>query len=318
MPYLDSKIETNKHKKTCVNPVGKRLYIRDYDDNGKQRFVPWGLTCTSCGVVIKEENYQPNLTPKELELVEDEKKLEAVGYSKTGSAEDLLKWKQAEKALNKLKRLQRKGQPPITAKEKGLRTVIENFGKFYQLSSYQSLDPISERIKTVWDEKLVEQFLNLNNPTRPTLKELEGVSGSRQDSYSSDFKLSVRGGYRGVRRHWGRVEDPDNPGYAKRDSTAYMELLISEAESRKKLMRAVIRERGVEPIDSSPDHIPFHNPDDVKLGKVLLKAGRLLEEAGTVPRHKICARLVKELSDKVKVDKTEIERLCPPEWRHKI
>lgn len=313
MPYLDSKIETNKHKKACVNPVGKRLYIRDYDDKGKQRFVPWGLTCTNCGIVIKEENYQRSLTPKELKLVEVHKKIEASGFSKTNT-EDLLERKQRRKTLNKLKRLQRKGQPPITPKENGLRTRISNIGKFYQLSSYQSLDSKSKRIKTVWDEKLVDQFLNLN--PRPTLKELEYVSGSRQDSYFSDFKLSVIGGFGAGRRRWGWIQDPDNPGYAKYDPTAYMELLISEAERRKELMRAAIRERGgVEPIDSSPDHIPWHNPDDVKLSKAILEVGRLLEEAGTVPLHKICARLVKDLSDEVMVKKSDIERLCPPEWK---
>ena len=55
MPYLDSKIERNKHTKACNNPVGKRLYIRDYNDKGKTCFVSCGLICTTCGVVIKRK-----------------------------------------------------------------------------------------------------------------------------------------------------------------------------------------------------------------------------------------------------------------------
>ena len=84
MPYLDNKVE--KHKPKCANPVGKRLYIRDYDEEGKQRFVPWGLTCTTCGVIVKEK-FKPNLTPKEFEAREIERKrnmkLEGTKYAKT-------------------------------------------------------------------------------------------------------------------------------------------------------------------------------------------------------------------------------------------
>ena len=207
-------------------------------------------------------------------------------------------------------------------------------GKFYQSSSYQFHpdSPEHERMETFWDERLVEQFLSLNNP-RPTIIELENVSGSRQDSvcskfmielenvsrskrsYFPNFKLTVRGGYRGMRRHWGYIENPDKPGWSKWDPTAYAELLISEAQSRKELMRTAIKQRGIEPIDSSPNHIPWHNPDDIRLGKGILKLGRLLEEGETITRRKICARLVKELSSKV--DKSEIERLCPAEWKPK-
>jgi len=59
MPYLNSKIE--KHNDGCKNPVAKRIYVRDYDDKGKQRFVSYGLTCPSCNIIIKEE-YQRNPT----------------------------------------------------------------------------------------------------------------------------------------------------------------------------------------------------------------------------------------------------------------
>lgn len=200
----------------------------------------------------------------------------------------------------------------ITPREVGLHKRIRNVGKFYQIASLQWPD-ISKPIGTVWDEQLVEQFLNLY--PRPTRKELEDVLSSKQDSYSSEFKLTILGAYGGSRTRWGNIEDPDRPGYAKRDIQAYTDLLVSEGEKRKELMRQAIRGRGLEPIDSSPDHVPWHNPDDAKLASGILKLGKQLEEAGTVPKHKICAKLVKGLSDGIRIDKSDVERLCPSQWK---
>lgn len=303
MPYLDSKIDTDKHNKDCGNPVAKRLYIRDYDDKGKQRFVPWGLTCTTCGVVIPdEEKYQPSLTPTERKYAKDEETFNFI---------------RGMKIRDKLQRLRRKHQGPITSKERGLKIRISNMGKFYERMSWQTRDSSeSGPIKTVWDEKLVDQFLNLE--PRPTRIELEQVFGSRRDKYRSDFELSLT-----VDRGWdhrGLVKDPDKPGWLKYDWKAYMELLLSEAEKRKELMRTAIKERGIEPVDASPNHVPWHNIRDVRMGKALLKMGKMLEEDGTIPHHEIYARLVKEISagkegsdaDEMKSD---IERLCPKEWK---
>ena len=337
MPYLDSKIDSNQHKKDCGNPVAKRLYIRDYDDEGKQRFVPWGLTCTSCGVVIpNEEKYQHNLSPKELEFVELEKKSDASGWTKMTdslrvsqgdkpksemSIEERLERERAERLANKLKRLQRKDKQPITDKERGLRMQIRNMWKFYTRMSNEIDDPSeSKLIGTVWDEKLVDQFLNLN--PRPAKLDLENVIGSKQDSDYAEFELSVRpgDGLRRGRRWWGYVQDPDKPGWIKYDWKAYMELLLSEAERRKELMRMEIKNHGIEPIDSSPDYIPWHNPYDVQLGKMILELGGLMEENRIVPSHEICIELVKKLvagkeGDDADRMKSDIERLCPPEWK---
>jgi hypothetical protein len=302
MPYLDSKIDTDKHKKDCGNPVAKRLYIRDYDDKGKQRFVPWGLTCTSCGVVVpNEEKYQHSLTPTERKYKDEE----------------TLNFFHGIKIRDKLHRLRRKHQGPITSKERGLRIRISNMGKFYNLMSRQTRDPsVSGPIKTVWDEKLVNQFLDLN--PRPTLIELEHVFGSKRDKYRSDFELSLT-----VDRGWDRrgyVEDPDKPGWLKYDFKAYAKLLISEAERRKELMRIAIRQRDIEPIDLDSNHVPWHNIRDVRMGKIILKMGKMHEEDGTIPRHEICARMLssllegKEGSDADEM-KSDIERLCPPEWK---
>ena len=52
MPYLNKKITI--HNKGCKNPNVKRLYIRDYDNKGKQKYVPYAVTCTNCGALVKE------------------------------------------------------------------------------------------------------------------------------------------------------------------------------------------------------------------------------------------------------------------------
>ena len=51
MPYLNSKL-SQKHKGSCKDPKAKRLYIRDYGDRGQQIFIPYGITCPSCRVII--------------------------------------------------------------------------------------------------------------------------------------------------------------------------------------------------------------------------------------------------------------------------
>lgn len=71
MPYLNNKIEN--HKDGCSDPSAKRLYVRDYDDKGRQRFVSYGITCPSCGVLVTED-YHHNLTflqRKKMEEIEN-------------------------------------------------------------------------------------------------------------------------------------------------------------------------------------------------------------------------------------------------------
>jgi hypothetical protein len=75
MPYVDSLIPWESHKEDCPNPLARRLYIRDYDKNGKQRFVPWGLTCTKCGIIVKQK-YEHNLSPKEKKREDMQKRLD--------------------------------------------------------------------------------------------------------------------------------------------------------------------------------------------------------------------------------------------------
>jgi hypothetical protein len=242
MPYLDSKID--KHKNNCVNPVGKRLYIRDYDDEGNQRFVPWGITCTTCGVVVKEK-FEPNLTPRQIRSREMDRKLENSKYSKTfekltgrslSSWEEKLEWKQKRKIAKKLERLQRKklGPEPITPEESGLRTRIRNLKDFYQMQSYYWGHPDNkETLDFGWDDKLVEQFLNLS--PRPSTSELEDIFNGPEFAIDVDSQRKFRSR--------GFVPNPEKPGWLKYDKDAYWELLRSEAQKRKEMMQDMIKKR---------------------------------------------------------------------------
>jgi hypothetical protein len=263
MPYLDSKIELNKHKKACVNPVGKRLYIRDYDEMGKQRFVPWGLTCTSCGVVVKEGKYEPSLTPKELEYVELEKKLEGSEYSKivesiSGgkpkmSIEDQLKRKRAYKIADKLKRLQVKGHPPITPKERSLRVRLYKLEGYrnYQLGAGRQYRP----------NALCKKFLNLN--PRPTMQELyEALYPLKYDIYKRNkyrrFKIipdldpnrpNVAGRINLKRDYSDWIPDPENPEQMiwnpdPNFKTDWDKTVEEDSRLRKEVMKRVIKSRG--------------------------------------------------------------------------
>lgn len=255
MPYLDSMLEA-KHKANCTNPVGKRLYIRDYDNAGKQRFVSWGLTCTTCGVVIKEQ-YQRNLTPTELERKEWKIKLEGSNsdsnsnskseYAKTvegltgrpyhdDSWQESIERDRKHRIRDKLERLQRKrlGSEPMTPTESGLRTRIRNLKRYYEYqSSYWSVGD-KKKIDFGWDNELVNEFLNGTSP-RPSVRELLEVFASRS------FLLSVDSQAPPGRQ--GLVPDPQRPGWAKYDKKAYIKILKSEAQKRMQMMRDIIKQR---------------------------------------------------------------------------
>jgi hypothetical protein len=85
-----------------------------------------------------------HILPNELRYVEDE---------------DMLKFKRDRKTRDKLERLQRKGQPPITAKERSLRVRLYKFEGYrnYQLGAGRQYTP----------NALCEKFLSLN--PRPTM-----------------------------------------------------------------------------------------------------------------------------------------------------
>jgi hypothetical protein len=240
MPYLDSKIELSKHRKNCGNPVGKRLYIRDYDDKGKQKFVSWGLTCTTCGVVVKEK-YERNLTPRELKYVERQKKFESEGseYSKlliqrlggrSMTWQQSLESRRTCQVEGKLKRLERKLRGPriYSHGEAGLRTRTRNLKHFYEWMNRYEHSDIS------WDNALVEQFLHVY--PRPTIKELVEIFEPSDSVISVDSQKVFR--YRGY------VPNPDKPDFMKYDFQKYKELLKSEALKHQDMMREIINSRG--------------------------------------------------------------------------
>jgi len=170
MPYLDSKID--KHYKNCDNPVGKRLYIRDYDDKGKQKFVSWGLTCTTCGVVVKEK-YERNLT-----------KVERRYHDK-----ETLEWSRKRKIEHKLFRLKRRkgGPDSVTYREEKLRKRLTGMGIFCKDMFQKGHSGIP------WDDELAEQFLN-TYPAYWQLKQVLEPAGSimavlRADIYKGGPKL---------------------------------------------------------------------------------------------------------------------------------
>ena len=217
MPYLHSKIEPSKHKKNCVNPVAKRLYIRDYDDKGNQKFVSWGLTCTTCGIVIKQK-YEHNLTRGERITYHDKEPLEVARKSKI---------------QNRLEPLHRKKPRPdrMSPTESGLRRRIGGLKQFYELMSLHWGD-----LDIAWDDELVEDFLN--GSPRPTIKELQDIF---QPSWSNVNVDSQK--WRRYRRF---IDDPDKQGWLKSDRKKYKGLLESEALKRQEIMRDIIKSRAAQ------------------------------------------------------------------------
>ena len=64
MPYLSLPIEN--HDKNCTDPYNvKRLWIKDYDDKGRQKFVRYALTCLSCNVIIRDVNFEHTRNKKQ-------------------------------------------------------------------------------------------------------------------------------------------------------------------------------------------------------------------------------------------------------------
>lgn len=254
MPYLDHKIDINKHKKTCVNPVGKRLYIRDYDEEGKQRFVSWGLTCTSCGVVIKEK-FQHNLSTTQKSLKEN-----------PIISEECYERNQRYKVIDKLKRLRRRrlGPDPITPKENGFRKRIKGYNQLYTCN-----DKLRNLIR--WNPNIVEAFLNM--VPRPTIEELKKVI------YSSPIGRFNNGS--DIYRASNLIPDPDRPGYLKYDFSPWIpdpnnpnkkiynrdpdfisdheKTIIQEAQIRSKLMEDMLKERGIVEITNS--FVEYTTPD---------------------------------------------------------
>lgn len=251
MPYLDSKID--KHYKNCFNPVGKRLYIRDYDDSGKQKFVSWGLTCTTCGVVVKE-NYERNLTKEERHSLEVNRNLGPIMSKAFGGKEETdkeyLERQRAYKIRDKLQRMQRKkmGGGPMDSREIGLRKRIRGLKTFYEHAKYSApyksekeREKEQQSILNLYNVELVEQFLHIS--PRPAMYELRQVfNGFDYDKHKPQFVIEYDSQKR-YTAHNGYFPDPDEPGWLKYDKKKYVELLKSEGLKRNEMMREIIKSR---------------------------------------------------------------------------
>ena len=162
--------------------------------------------------------------------------------------EEKFEGRQKRSLTRKLARLRRLQSGPIKPKENGLRKKIRHLKRFYKsvgdhiiYPSWPDADEKRELIQNIWNEDLVEQFLNLN--PRPTIIELGNLI---DPTY---FEVYPGPGWR---RWAGLVPDPEKPGWVKHDPKTYVGLLISETEKRKNMMRDVIICHGLTPIESSP------------------------------------------------------------------
>jgi len=86
--------------------------------------------------------------------------------------------------------LQRKklGPEPITPRESGLRTRIKHLRRFYEWASWYW--NAGRKRNLAWNDKLVEQFLNLN--PRATMTELREVFASPEFIMSVDSQRKFR------------------------------------------------------------------------------------------------------------------------------
>lgn len=115
MPYLDSKI-SEKHKAGCKKPKAKRLYIRDYDkEGGTQAFIPYGITCPSCKVIVLDQKVPKHNLDKKTETILNKE----LGKGTWNVSK--LKFPEVEK--QKQKRLTKKDQ-----RFKELEKIVSRFG----------------------------------------------------------------------------------------------------------------------------------------------------------------------------------------------
>jgi hypothetical protein len=222
-----------KHNKNCTDPFNvKRLCIRDYDDKGRQKFVPYALTCLSCNIIVRDVNFEHKPTDRERNTLSNSKKLDSILGLPPASKEQVERARK-HKVIRKYKRrkdkLERKllGEECISPEENGLRRRIKGFNKLY---SYEHDNEMRDIIK--WDIELCQKFLDL----RPTVKEIRHVLLS-----SPLHRTTSSTSFRTQKRYIPRKPIPDRPGWYRRDFAKYKELVVQEAETRKKLMNDIIK-----------------------------------------------------------------------------
>jgi hypothetical protein len=173
MPYLDSKIAIASHRHDCPDPTARRLYIRDYDKKGKQRFVAWGLTCQHCGETWRQP-YRHNPTRIQKDKQIEMERMDEGLQSKPESQDEIERKHKEFLIQRKLRRIEYKLKEleldynPITPHEKTYQGKIKSLNTIYRNDC--RCYPILKNIIN-WDKKLVEKFLNV----RPTFDEIHVV-----------------------------------------------------------------------------------------------------------------------------------------------
>jgi hypothetical protein len=273
VPYVDSQIPWESHKDDCPNPVAKRLYIRDYDKNGKQRFVPWGITCKNCGIILKQQ-YEHNLPKGKLKwkkilerLHTDPKYKEyqdhtaeafvSIGHRRSKEEVERLnmQWRKKRKIQQRKRKML--GGGPMSPKEAGLRRRVKELKRMYEKDCHR-YTALKNMIN--WDEELVEKFL----ATRPTLFDLDYVLDCPPLYRSSNKKADRFRGYIPdpdktkndiYGRQWFKpdpshyyLEEPTKP-YSWRYNPdpsivgGFEKLVVKEVEERQRWMKLTIKHR---------------------------------------------------------------------------
>lgn len=268
MPYVDDLIPWESHKQDCSNPVAKRLYIRDYDKNGKQCFVPWGVTCKNCGVILKQE-YHHNLTKKQLEWKKKDEEWEsspgykefhdalikAIGPRPKLSKEELERRNMEWRKKRKLQQRKRKmlGGGRMSRQEMSYRQRVRHLKRMYENDCYHY-----KVLKNIihWDQELVEKYLAtrpsvtdmdvllrvLSPLKRDTNKQAKRLRGFIPDPDKTKHDVDGRRWYKRDRSHyyledhrWRYNSDPNMVG-------EFEKVVIKEAEERQRWMKSVVRD----------------------------------------------------------------------------
>ena len=205
MPRLDSHIPLESHKPDCPNPTAKRLYIRNYDQRGNQKVVPWGLVCENCGVIIKQA-YKHNPTKKQIDKRMSMPKLpftilDEETNTATTTNQKLSKEEFESRHLRRLKELKiRRSKEKESANAQNSRLFKATRNRIKALNKIYKDDcicyPLLKKMIN-WDPKLVERFL-ANNPTYTEMVEV------------LDYGDLYRNTIRRANKYRGWITDPDN------------------------------------------------------------------------------------------------------------
>lgn len=166
----------------------------------------------------------------------------------------------------------------MSYKEIGLRRRIKGYNQLY---SYRYDDKMRNLIR--WNPDVVEKFLDMQpGPTIELLKKVVYSSPLKRYNNGSDILKS---------RY--RIPDPDKPGYLKYDISPWtsdpenpnkmeynsdpdyvsdhQKAIVDEAQIRRNLMECILKERGIEVIDSFEEYTTPKKPYKELTEKIMHK-----------------------------------------------